>query len=169
MLPRPSLGSNPGTTSPPGRSPELQTAGRCALQARHGAPEPPVPPESMARKPRQETAAAKVADHARRLAATVEPWPGPGPQGDLGRLRREAAAGARSGRGRRAPLTQLGGVCLSLRLRFVRLGWRLPRAARAQFLPDPSQTDGQVHMEPKIIKIHSPRRPPACIPGVALD
>lgn len=93
MLPRPSLGSNPGTTSPPGRSPELQTAGRCALQARHGAPEPPEPPESMARKPRQETAAAKVADHARRLAATVEPWPGPGPQGDPGRLRLRSRRG----------------------------------------------------------------------------
>lgn len=75
MPPRPSLGSNPGTTSPPGRSPELQTAGRCALQARHGAPEPPEPQESMARKPRQETAAAKVADHA------------PPPQSSLGRGR----------------------------------------------------------------------------------
>lgn len=70
-----------------------------------------------------------------------------------------------------SPLTwfQLGGVCLSLRLCFVRLGWPLPKAARAQSLPDPSQTDSQVHMEPKIIKIHGPRRPPACIPGVALD
>lgn len=71
ILLRPSLGSNRGTTSPPRRSPELQTAGRCALQARHGAPEPPEPPESMARKPEQETIAAKVADHARRLAATA--------------------------------------------------------------------------------------------------
>lgn len=81
----------------------------------------------------------------------------------------EAVSGARSGRGRRGsayPARRCLSVLASLS---VRLGWPLPKAARAPSLPDPSQTDSQVHMEPKIIKIHGPRRPPACIPGVALD
>lgn len=131
MPPRPSLGSNPGTTSPLRRSPELQTAGRCALRARHGAPEPPEPPESMARKPGQETAAAKVADHARRLATTTKPGPGPGPQGDLGRLRRRNRRG--SALGERAEGAYPARRCLSVPASPLRpLDWRLPRAASAQ-------------------------------------
>ncbi|XP_031195584.1 uncharacterized protein LOC116069237 [Mastomys coucha] len=129
---RPSLGSNPGTTSLLRRSPELQTAGRCALQARHGAPEPPEPPESMARKPGQETAAPKVADHARILAATTKPGPGPGPQGDLGRLRRRNSRGSALGeRAEGAAYPARRG--LSVPASPLRpLDWRLPRAACTQ-------------------------------------
>lgn len=58
-------------------------------------------------------------------------------------------------------------VC-PLRPRFVLLDWQLPRAARDQFLPDPSHTDSQVHMEPRIIKILGSCQSPVCIPKVAL-
>lgn len=90
------------------------------------------------------------------------------PKGTWGGCAGGTAAGARSGKGRRA-LTQLGGVCLSPRPRFRPLDWRLPRAASAPSCLDRSHTDSQVHMEPRVIKILGPRRPLACIPGVAPD
>jgi hypothetical protein len=86
----------------------------------------------MARKPGQETAAAKVADHARILAATTKPGPGPGPQGDLRRLRRRNRRGSALGEraeGAAYPARQ----CLSVPASPLRpLNWRLPRAACAQ-------------------------------------
>lgn len=181
-----------GTAPPPPCSPKPQSASRCAAGTRRGAPSPPgdggrpgtpgreaaaPSPPAPARPPRSGPRK-WPSPRGESRAAAEPPGPGPGPQPG-GRGSNGRGRGARSGTGRRAPatrsarpqapLTQLGDVGLSFRSRMVRLGRRLPRAARCPSSCPQLAITGTTKStwSPNSLKSTSSRQPLICIPEVA--
>lgn len=180
---RPALGCSSRDSPAAPALPEPQLAGRCAVEARRGAPPASSPEgkrgaggeawaggggrESAGTRARAALRPAKVADPARGLAA--EPRrSGPGRRGG-GRGGSRGGASALRGTGRRAPLTQLGDVGLSFRPRSGRFGRRLPRPARCPSRCQQLAITGTTKStrSPDSLKSTSSPQPLICIPEVA--